>query len=208
MMLQATTNSLIIKVDHKYIGNISSVMKLASIQNNASVDPNDLVNIMGEVISIPKKIDSIREYDGFTTKGIVVGDTAIFSYSVISDIIMDEDKLIHKNNFQYHGKDYFLCDITKIFAVIRNGEIIMLNGYVIGTPLEESTIVLPASMKRQKKAAHSTLMQINVPRGNIKKVKAKIGDTFYVNPFTVQKYQINGKRFIISEQDKIFGIKK
>ena len=208
-MIQATTNSVIVRVDHKYTSNLSSILKLASIQNDATVDPADLVNILGEVVSLPKRIDNKREYMGYSTENIQVGDTAIFSFSVILDLIEQGEGKdpIYKNNFFYRGKDYFLCDITKLYAVIREGEIIMQNGYVMGTPIEESKIILPASMRNMKKASHSTVMHIGHPRTTEKQIEAIEGDVFYVNPNTVEKYQINKKHFIITQQSKVLGIK-
>ena len=208
-MIQATTNSVIVKVDHKYTSNLSSILKLASIQNNATVDPADLVNIMGEVISLPKRIDNKREYAGFTAENIQIGDTAIFSYSVILDLVEQPNGAdpIFKNNFFYKGKDYFLCDITKLYAVIRDVQIIMQNGYVMGTPIEESKIILPAGMRNQKKASYSTVMHIGYPKTTEKQIEAIGGDVIYVNSNVVEKYQINKKHFIITQQSKVLGIK-
>ena len=208
-MIQATTNSLIVRVEKKYSSNITSILKLASIQNDATIDPADIVSILGEVISLPKRIDDRREYKGYSTENIQVGDTAIFSFSVILDLIEQGEGKdpIYKNNFFYRGKDYFLCDITKLYAVIRNGEIIMQNGYVMGTPIEESKIILPASMRNQKKAAFSTVMHIGYPKTTENQIEAIEGDVIYVNPNTVEKYQINKKHFIITQQSKILGIK-
>lgn len=89
-MLQSTQNNVIVEVAHKYIAHISNLMRIASIQQGASVDPSQFVNIMGTVHSIPKSISDKREDKGFTTDNIQVGDTAIFSYLVIYDLIMDE----------------------------------------------------------------------------------------------------------------------
>lgn len=206
-MIQSPENNVIVKVKTKYIGNISKILQLSSIQNGASVDSVDLVNIMGEVVSLPRTISDKIGYKGFTTKDIQVGDTAIFSYSVIHDFVIPAEDAdpIYRNKMMYKGEEYFLADITKIFGVIRDGEIIMINGYVMTGTFTESTLVLPSTLKKLKKAAETEVMY----NGNSKTTEAPIdinqGDVIYFNSMTAQKYQINNKPFSIISQNKIFG---
>ena len=134
-MVQAPSNRVIVLPKSKYVGNLTSILKAASIENGASVDPTDVVSITGEIVSIPKFISPTREYQGFSTKDLKIGDIAIFSYRVIYDhkMVRDErDELVaeHRNAVYHDGKEYFTANIKDIFGVIRNGEIIMVNGYV------------------------------------------------------------------------------
>lgn len=208
-MLQSTINNIFVKVDTKYIGNMTDIMRLSSIQDNASVDGVDLVNITGEVVSIPKAISNKREYAGFTTDNIQIGDIAIFSYLVISELVAipDKDDCNFKNRIWFKGVEYFAVDITRIFAVIRNGEIIMQNGYVMTTVPEESKIIVPTHLRRIKKAAKCEVMQTGYPKTNKKPIQIQQGDTVYCNPFMAQKYQIKGKKFCIVTQNHILGKK-
>lgn len=208
-MLQATINNLIVKVDTKYIGNMTDIMRLSSIQDNASVDASDLVNIMGEIVSVPLKIENKREYAGFTKDNIQVGDIAIFNYLVISELVAipDKDDADFKNIIRYKGKEYFAVDIRNLFGVIRNGEIIMLNGHVMTTQYEESKIIVPTHLRRIKQVAKCDVLYSGYPKSNEKQIELSQGDTIYYNPFLAQKYQIKGKKFCIITQNKILGKK-
>jgi co-chaperonin GroES (HSP10) len=206
-MITAPLNNILVKVSTKYIGNMTDIMRLSAIQDNASVDPADLANIMGEVVSLPIKIEDKKEYKGFSTKDIQVGDIAIFSYLVISEIVAipDKDDVNFKNRIWYKGEEYFAVDITRIFAVIRNGEIIMVNGYVMTTQYEESKIIVPTYLRRIKQAVKCEVLYSGYPKSNENQIEISQGDTIYYNPFSAQKYQIKGKSFCIITQNKILG---
>ena len=85
-MIQSVQNNLVITMATKYIRNISDIMKRANIQNISSVSPTDMVQIIGKVESIPKRVTTCkRDYKGFSTKDLQVGDTLLFRYDVVYD---------------------------------------------------------------------------------------------------------------------------
>lgn len=206
-MIQSPANKVIVLPVARYTKNITDIMKRSAIQNGASVDPADVVNIVGEVISVPKYISPTNDYKGFSIKDIKVGDTAIFSYKVIYDIIIKQEgeEPIYRNSIVYEGKEYFACDIRNLFGVIREGEIIMVNGFVMLEDFEESKIILPASLSKQKNAASSKILYIGSNRTNLSRITAQEGDTVFFNSKQAQRYQINDKKFIILQQDRILG---
>lgn len=206
-MIQSPENNVIVKVKTKYIGNISKILQLSSIQNGASVDSVDLVNIMGEVVSLPRTISNKIGYEGFSTNDIQVGDTAIFSYSIIHDFVIpaEDAEPIYRNRLMHNGEEYFLADITKIFGVIRDGEIKMINGYAMTGTFTESTLVLPSTLKKLKKAAETEVMHYENSKTTEAPIDINQGDIVYFNSMTAQKYQINNKHFSIITQNKIFG---
>lgn len=205
-MLQAPTTNVLVSVKTKYTSHISKIMKLAAIQNLSSVDPADVVNIVGTVESIPKELPKTKDFEGFSTKDLEVGDTVIFSYRVICEMLATEtDEPKYKNRIYYGDKEYFAADIRKIFGIIRGEEIIMINGYVMATEFFESKIVLPQHMRRIKQAARSQVMHIGLPKENAKPIDVYAGDYVYFNPFVAQKYTIGEKKFIILSQQHILG---
>lgn len=206
-MIQSPANKVIVHPAARYTKNITELMKRSAIQNGASVDPADVVNIVGEVISVPKYISPTNDYKGFSIKDIKVGDTAIFSYKVIYDIVIKQEgeEPIYRNSIVYEGKEYFACDIRNLFGVIREGEIIMVNGFVMLEDFEESKIILPASLSKQKNAASSKILYIGSNRTNLSRITAQEGDTVFFNSKQAQHYQINDKKFIIMQQEKILG---
>jgi len=204
----APTNNLIVLPKRKWAKNISNILKIAQLENNSSVDANDVVTIVGEVISIPKKISTeYLGYNGFSTKDIQVGDTAIFSSTVINDTIVVEGKedITFRNSIFYKAKEYFICDITKVFGVIRDLEIIMVNGWVMVEPFEESKIIVPLAIKRTKNAVKSKVIAIGNGRTYEKNITAKPNDTVYFNSMKTASYQINGKKFCVVHQNHILS---
>jgi co-chaperonin GroES (HSP10) len=200
-------NNVIVKVKTKYIGNISKIMQLSAIQNGSSVDSTDLVNIVGEVVGLPLTISDNIGHRGYSVENIEVGDTVIFSFNVIHDFTIpypDADPL-YRNRFIYDAEEYFLADITRIFAVIKNGEVTMINGYVMAGEFVASQIIIPESMKKIRKASSSPVMHYNFSKTTDTPIDIKQGDEVYFNSLTAQKYQINNKPFCILQQSKIFG---
>ncbi len=155
---------------------------------------------------MPKRIHG-SEYEGFTTDNIYVGDTAIFSYRVICDILyrVEEEKLEYNNMVVYKGIEYFLCDIKHVFGVIRGGDIYMVNGYVMLGEYPNGIIVLQNSSKKVKGTTSSEVMHIGNPRTNKLQIDVVSGDTALYSPFKPQHYHINFKPFIILRQDQIVG---
>ncbi len=209
-MLQPPLNNVLVKVKRKYAENATSkIFKLAEIQNQSSVSAADCVQITGEVVALPLGIGKGVEYEGFTTKDIMLGDIAIFRYDVIFDFVQqkqDENaEPEFKNRIWYNGVEYFLADIRKIFGVIRGEQIIMINGYVMVEEFEESKIVLPQHLKRTKQSASTSVLYTGHPKLNQKIAPISQMDKVLFNPFTAQHYEIKGKKFCIIPQDKIFG---
>ncbi len=206
-MITSAENKIMVKVKTKYIKNMTDLLKRSAIQNNTSIDPSDYVNIIGEVVSIPKRISNTRDYKGYSTKDIQVGDTAIFSSNVIYDLIIKDPEAdpVYKNLITYKSEEYWVADITKVFGVIRNGEIIMINGYVMATPFVKSAIYIPAAQKKAKSSVTSEVLHIGNSLETQLPVNVKQGDTIYFNPLKATNYQINDKHFIILTQAHILG---
>lgn len=208
-MLQSVIDNIFVKVNTKYISNMSDIMRLSAIQHNSSLDASDLVNIMGEVVSVPKIISSKIENKGYSLNNIQPGDIAIFSYLVISEVIPIPESVdvIFKNRIWYEGQELFAVNIKNLYGVIRDGEIIMLNGYTMVGEFVESKLVIPHHLRRLNKAAKSELMHIGEPKEDEPYLSANGGDSVYINPFSATKYQIGGKKFCIVTQNKILGKK-
>lgn len=206
-MIQAAQNNLFIKVAHPYIGNITDILRVSAIANGSSVDSSDIVNIVGEIVSIPKSITTERRgYAGFSTKDIQVGDTAIFRFDVIHEFkMLSKTERTYKNRIWYNGEELWSCDIQKVFGVIRDGEIHMVNGYVMLTDFIPNKIVLSQMHSNVREPQKSQIMHIGSPRTNANPIPAQMGDFVFYNPHLAAKYQIKGKPFRIIHQNQILG---
>jgi co-chaperonin GroES (HSP10) len=208
MAFQPPVNKLLVSVRQKFRRGITNVVRAANLTESNQINPLDWVSIQGEVVSLPKQItNEKREYEGYSLRDIEPGDILIFSYDVIGNYLPPDgtDQIVHRNEVFYRGKSYFVCDITRAFARIRGGEILMLNGYVMIAPPEEPKILLPAYMKRERSAACSEVLQIGNTKYNEEPTGAKQGDIVYYNPNRIQRYQIGEKKFAIISQEHILG---
>lgn len=206
-MIEAPENKLIVYPKVKYTKNITDLMRRSAIQHGSSVDPTDIVNIVGEVMSIPKHISKTKDYEGYSTANIKIGDVAIFSYKVIYDLIIKQENgnPVYRNMLSYDAKEYFSCDIRNLFGVIRGEEIIMLNGYVMLADFEPARIILSAGQRKQKNTTSSEILYIGDNKAHIPAINAKSGEVVVFDAGKAAHYEINSKKFIILQQDKILG---
>lgn len=207
-MFVAPVNNVVLSLTTKWIRNFTSLMKMAAIQNNTSIEPADFVQITGKVVSVPKEISSRREYEGFSVSDIRPGDQAIFSYQLVYSFAStspDADP-IYKNLVTYRGKEYWVCDIMNIFAVVRDEKIRMQNGYVMLRDLEKPPmIVLSQATKKSITSASATIGHIGKPLTHQSRIHADVGDKVFFNPNVLQTYQMNNIPFGIIHQSKILG---
>lgn len=206
-MIQSPENKVIVTVKSKYSKDFGSITKLSAIENAASVHLEDLVTIVGTVVSLPKSISKQGHYKDYGLDEIMVGDQLIFSFSVIYDFYQNEPDgpLLYRNKISYKAKDYWMADITKIYGIIRGEDIIMINGYVMAKPFPEDVIFTQPAYKKMRKCKSSEVIYIGSPRLGAKKIDVQAGDLIYYNPRKTQKYQINNKPFIILNQHQVLG---
>lgn len=208
-MITSPTNKLIVKVAKNWIKNPTDVSRVsAAADENTSVDLADYVQIVGDVVSLPKSISPHNEYKGYSTKDIKEGDVVIFSYLVLHDTKRKGDEWVYANAIYHEGQEYFLADIKHIFAVIRGEEIIMVNGWVMLNQIEEDKIIVPAYIRNAQKALSSEILFIGHSRTHLPPISAQAGDMAFFPKNRAQKYELAGKKFLILPQEKILGIKR
>lgn len=208
MKFRPPLNNVIVSVKTKYIKNFTKILRLAAIQQQSSIEPADYVNIVGIVEAVPLMVKGGREYEGFSADDIKVGDIAIFSSSVIYEFaqIEPDAEPIYKNSFWWDGAEYFSCDITRLYAVIRAGEIIMQNGYVMIENIDKQPqIYLPQHIRKSIKTSSGTLTQIGNPLVGKTNIDCSRGDTVYFNPNILVHHKIDEKEFYILQQKHILG---
>ena len=207
-MVQAPLNNVIVKVGSLFNRRISDFTKTAFAEvNGTDLNPADFVTIIGEVVSVPRTIADKADYKGFSTDNIRVGDQAIFSYSVIYDFDISDENQKFLNCFWYRGQEYWLADIQKVFGVIRDGKILMVNGYCMIEGMKPiSTLLLPQHLKRMLNVSQATVTHVS-ERGMGINGEILPMDTVFYNPLKVQKYNIGDKEIGILERKHILGSK-
>lgn len=205
-MLQAVANSILLKIGNIWLKKPSEIFSVSATHSPASkLNPADMVQIVGEVFSVPKMITTNRlGYQGYTTNNIRKGDTAIFRYDVIYSFAKDNKSW--KNLFWFKGKEYWAADIVKVFAVIRDEKIIMLNGYCMVEDLKPKiSLIIPGTIKDVDNITWGTLTHIGENLEGYEKIKAQPGDRVYFDPMVMQSYEIDKKPFHIVQQNNILG---
>lgn len=208
-MFQAPLNNVIVKVASKFLKEANRFLKEDIMNPGSQLSIADYVQIVGEVVSVPKNISNKREYNGFSTVDIRPGDTAIFSYSVIYNYTIREDgEVIFKNRVYYNGEEYFMVDIQHIYAVIRDEQIRMQNGYVMIGKMEASPLILLApETKKLASSAQAVITHIGRCLTTEKPIDAMPGDIIFYNPNKIITYKLKEKDFGILKQSHILGKK-
>ena len=210
-MLKAPPNKIVVKVPHKYIRSITGLLKRASIENASTVDPSDFVNIFGDVVAVPNKCFDRPGLEGYSAEGVEVVDRIMFSYRVIHDVkqLRPEADPAHVNCVFWNGEEYFYVDTSNLYAVIKDGQVYMKNGYVMLRKYVDNLIMLSNKDKKLRGVVESEILAIGEPRKHMKKIQAQIEDTAMYSPFVPVKYEVwENKPFVIVPQHKILAIHK
>jgi len=201
---QSGTNNVLIKVKTKYTKYFESMIRAANLNPGSQVNPADYVQIVGEILAVPRSICNRADYVGYSAGDLKVGDTAIFSYQVIYDIeeLAGGDKQF-RNQVIYKQDEFWLADIRQVFAVIRKKKIISVNNYVlISEPEPPSKLILPTLKRMNPKASAATV--ISAPKG----ADFRNGDNVFVDFRKVAVYQLGEKKFGVLQKKHVLGKEK
>jgi co-chaperonin GroES (HSP10) len=210
MAFKSGTTNVIVKVKSKFTQTFDKMIAMANLYQGSQVNPADYVNIVGEVVAVPRSVKKRMDYEGFSPKDIQVGDQAIFSYQVIYNLEeLLNGKFKYLNQLNYKKDEVFLADITNIFAVIRDEEIIMVNGYVMLQDISEPSKLILVTQKRvTPNAVSATVVAIGNPLTNQKPIDVQVNEKVLLDFRKVQHYQIKDQKFGIVQQRHIYAVEK
>ena len=93
---------VLLRVKSKFTQHFDKMIAMANLHQGTQVNPADYVNIVGEVVAVPRSVNKRMDFVGFSPKDIQVGDQAIFSYSVIYNIEeLGDGKMKFLNQLNY-----------------------------------------------------------------------------------------------------------
>jgi hypothetical protein len=173
------------------------MIAMANLFQGSQVNPADYVNNVGEVVAVPRSVKKRMDYKGYSAEGIQVGDTAIFSYEVIYNIEeLPDGAFKYKNQLNYKKDEVFLADITDIFALIRDNQIIMINGYVMIQDISEPSKLILVTQKRvTPNAVSATVIAVGKSLEHQKPIDIQPTERVLLDFRKVQHYQINDQKF-------------
>lgn len=202
LTIESGSTNIIVEIKGTMIEDVYNMIRRANLNPGSQININDYVNITGKVVAVPRSISKRFDYKGFSAAELRVGDSLIFSYLVVSDILEKEGgDYVHKNSVVIRGKEYWLCDIRNAFAYIRNGEMTMLNNYVMITqPSPPTRLILPSHDKKVSKFA----VQAEVMATN-RRSEFYEGDKVLVDYNKLQHYKLNEISFSILDGRYVYG---
>jgi len=210
MAIQSGTTHVLVKVKSKFTQNFEKMIAMANLHVGTKVNPADYVNIVGEIVAVPRSVAKRHDLKGFSPADMQVGDQAIFSYQVIYDLEeLPSGQYKYHNQLNYKAMEVFRADVSQIFAVIRGGEIIMVNGYVMLQDISKpSSLVLVTQKRMTPNAVSATVSAIGNPLTTSRPIEVAAGDTVYLDHRKIQHYQINDKKFGIVQQRHIYAVEQ
>lgn len=176
-----------------------------------SWQPEEYAMLEAQVITVPPGVIDRQDYNGYKIC-MSPGDKILIRYDVVFAYHdqPDRDSPIYKNLiFEYNEvtkqyEEYWLCDILQVFAIIKDNEWHMINGFVLldiiqEKPEEYTFLLLPDSLKGKE---HKNMAKVRAGGSNLGLFPS---DIVFINPATVMRYQMNLSPFYIIKEQYILG---
>lgn len=212
----APVNNIIVTLKKKYYDSVSFKSGV-TLHFDPMWHPEEYAMLQATVASVPRGVINRFDYMGMSIEmqpgdEILVRYDLVFSYSEQQDRDTPKYKnlLLHHDGEKY--VEYWLCDIQKVFAIIKDGEYIMQNGYVLLDPIMEDTstisniIELPDTIKVQQSKRAGIVRAIGAPLKHQPQFSVQPGDKVYVLPGTIQHYRVDANEFMICKQSHLLAV--
>lgn len=215
MLPVAPVNNVIVTLEKKLYDSITFQSGI-KLHIDPSWHPEEYAMLEATVVTVPKGIINRFDYKGMKLS-VKPGDRVLIRYDVVFSYRdqPERDTPIYKNLILLHDgqqyKEYWLCDIQKIFAIIKDGEYNMLNGYVLLDPITEKLdsvsqlLVIPDSIALKERKDVAIVRAIGAPLDGQPQLCVQPGEKVIINPRVVQQYQIDTRRFFIIKQQYLLA---
>lgn len=204
-------NKLIVSLERKFY-DARTFESGQTIYFDPSWHPEEYAMLKAVVYSIPPGVIDRQDYNGYKIC-VKPGDEILIRYDVVFAYKdqPDRDSPIYKNLiFRYNEliekfEELWLCDILQVFAIIKDGQYQMLNGFVMLDIITEekdnysNLLIRPDNYKIQRLKHRAKIRSINST------LPLNPGDTVFINPHTVMQYQLNLEKFYIIKEGYILA---
>ncbi len=200
-------NKLIVSLDKKLYDS-RTFESGQTIYFDPTWQPEEYAMLKARVISVAPGVINRQDYKGYSIC-VEPGDEILIRYDVVFAYRdqPDRDTPVYKNLlFVYNEQleqyeELWLCDILQVFAIIKDGQYQMINGYVMLDPITEKRADFTSRIIRPDNYNNIVIKDRAVVRAVNSSLPIYVGDTVYINPQTVMQYQLNLEKFyIIKEQ--------
>lgn len=210
----APLNTVYVTIQNKFYDSVQfdSGVKLF---RDTGFHPEENAMLEATVVSVPKCLIGRTDYQGFRID-VKPGDKILMRYDVVYSYIdqPERDTPIYKNVLLWQGREFWKCDIQKIFGIITDAGIQMLNGYVLcdqkteqkqGRILIVSDVSSPINYEIPINCDRLRIKFISQPLEGDPAISVSAGDIIYSVPGVAQAYEIDLKPFYILKQTHIVG---
>jgi hypothetical protein len=179
-----------------------------------SWQPEEYAMLKARVVSVAPDVINRFDYRGYKMC-VEPGDEILIRYDVVFAYKdqPDRDTPVYKNLlfvFNEEMQKYeevWLCDILQVFAIIKDGQYYMINGFVMLNQIIDKKADFTSRIIRPDNYNNIIMKDRAVIRAvNSKDLPVNVGDTVYINPHMVMEYQINLEKFYIIKEQYILGL--
>lgn len=207
MKVQPVYDKVLVEVDSEWRGEQKGKYGVIGIVYENDIDRSVGAQRVGKVVAVPRAISN-HYYLKLVNDTVMVGDTLYFHFNAI----LSDTKI----ELNIHDKPYYLVDMDQIFAIVRDGQIIMYGGRILTEPLfdediedignlmvrkTKSGIISEINVKHNLKKA--TLAHIGNSLKGHKKPDVSPGDLVYYDQDADFENEIEGKKYFCMMQDDI-----
>lgn len=211
--MHAPINKLIVTLEKKLYDS-RTFDSGQTIYFDPSWQPEEYAMLKARVVSVAPDVINRFDYKGYKMC-VEPGDEILIRYDVVFAYKdqPDRDTPVYKNLlfvFNEEKQQYeevWLCDILQVFAIIKNGQYYMINGFVMLNQIIDKKADFTNRIIRPDNYNNIIMKDRAVIRAvNSKDLPICAGDTVYINPHMVMEYQINLEKFYIIKEQYILGL--
>lgn len=200
---QPIYNNVLVQVDSEKKTTIKhGALELVAAGTDYNEDLSVYAQTLGRCVNVPRGASDgiFRQIE----QEVRVGDEVVLHYNSI-----DENQ-----SFEHEGETLYLVPYDYIFAVIRDGEIVMIGGRVLCLPIyegveedgmvvkkTESGIITDINVKHDLKKA--ILSHIGTPLKNCKTLPVNTGDLVWYDKDADFENTIMGKKYFVMTQEDL-----
>lgn len=173
LKIRPISNNVLIKLEKE--NNIIKFGDGTQLELDTKYNPELHVPVVGTVLAVPDKLvfdkKRFETMPWLTDMELLPGDRVYLDFHAV---LMGLGTKLFRTNpypdptyFELEGDVYILLKYEFVFFAVREGEIIMCNGFCIATPVMEEKktdkIVLPGHIKRKASSKLATITHVGSP---------------------------------------------
>lgn len=199
MLPYSPLNKVFVKTDSRFDDKVDTQNGIL-LYKDTTYEPEWHVNCKAEVVTLPLEFRPDFANEGITPE-VRVGDTVYVHYFTF---VYDE------NRVTVDGQDYYQVDYHKIFAKVKDDQVIPLHGYCLVEVDNEFAgektkggIIIPESLRRKKVDTYGVLRYKHPSL----RWKVKEGDTVFFQKEFAYEQKIEDKDYYIINQTELQAYK-